>query len=111
MKPTIKDVAKKAEVSIATVSRILNKLGGYSPGTEEKVNKEKERSIEALLASGQTPLLKCLKRLAQSKRSDLCPDCRSNLFEVHDGVERCFNCKKVRANSNEKKIVCQRRKN
>lgn len=39
MKPTIKDVAKKADVSIATVSRILNKLGGYSSGTEEKVNK------------------------------------------------------------------------
>ena len=37
LKPTIKDVAKKADVSIATVSRVLNKLGGYSPETEVKV--------------------------------------------------------------------------
>ncbi|MBI9100610.1 MAG: LacI family DNA-binding transcriptional regulator, partial [Spirochaetaceae bacterium] len=39
MKPTIKDVARKANVSIATVSRILNNLGGYSPGTKEKVDR------------------------------------------------------------------------
>lgn len=39
MKPTIKDVAKKADVSIATVSRVLNNLGGYSPDTYGKVMK------------------------------------------------------------------------
>ncbi|MEK8130311.1 LacI family DNA-binding transcriptional regulator [Paenibacillus filicis] len=41
MKPThsatIKDVAKKAKVSIATVSRVLNNLTGYSDKTRQKV--------------------------------------------------------------------------
>lgn len=37
MKPTIKDVAKAANVSVATVSRILNGLEGYSKETKEKV--------------------------------------------------------------------------
>lgn len=36
-KPTIKDVAKLANVSIATVSRILNNLDGYSEDTRKKV--------------------------------------------------------------------------
>lgn len=39
MSNTIKDVAKQANVSIATVSRVLNGLGGYSKSTEEKVIK------------------------------------------------------------------------
>jgi LacI family transcriptional regulator len=37
MSYTIKDVARKANVSIATVSRVLNDQGGYSPKTKEKV--------------------------------------------------------------------------
>ncbi|MEC2343790.1 LacI family DNA-binding transcriptional regulator [Paenibacillus barengoltzii] len=37
MNPTIKDVAKKANVSIATVSRVLNNLQGYSDQTKAKV--------------------------------------------------------------------------
>ncbi|ENH95515.1 LacI family transcriptional regulator, partial [Gracilibacillus halophilus YIM-C55.5] len=37
MSVTIKDVANKANVSIATVSRILNHKPGYSPETERKV--------------------------------------------------------------------------
>lgn len=36
---TIKDVAKKANVSIATVSRVINDLGGYGPATKDKVLK------------------------------------------------------------------------
>ncbi|HPZ15552.1 MAG TPA: LacI family DNA-binding transcriptional regulator [Sphaerochaeta sp.] len=35
--PTIKDVAKLAGVSIATVSRVLNKLAVVNPDTEQKV--------------------------------------------------------------------------
>jgi LacI family transcriptional regulator len=37
MKPTIKDVARKANVSIATVSRILNNEKGYGEETRKKV--------------------------------------------------------------------------
>ena len=37
MSYTIKDVAKHANVSIATVSRVLNGQSGYSKATEEKV--------------------------------------------------------------------------
>lgn len=37
MVPTIRDVAKKANVSVATVSRILNGLTGYSDKTKQKV--------------------------------------------------------------------------
>lgn len=38
MNPTIKDVAQKANVSIATVSRVLHNLGGYSDQTKQKVD-------------------------------------------------------------------------
>jgi len=37
MRPTIKDVAKKAKVSTATVSRIVNQLDGYSEETRQRV--------------------------------------------------------------------------
>lgn len=42
MKPTIKDVAKKANVSVATVSRVLNNLSGYSNKTKQTVLKAME---------------------------------------------------------------------
>lgn len=41
---TIHDVAKEANTSIATVSRVINDLGGYSETTKEKVLK----AVEAL---------------------------------------------------------------
>jgi LacI family transcriptional regulator len=44
LNPTIKDVAKYADVSIATVSRIVNGLPGYSEDTKKKV----QEAIEAL---------------------------------------------------------------
>ncbi len=37
MNPTIKDVARKAKVSVATVSRVLNNLPGYTEETRKKV--------------------------------------------------------------------------
>lgn len=37
MTPTIKDVALKAKVSVATVSRVLNDLPGYSEDTRQRV--------------------------------------------------------------------------
>ncbi|UJF36412.1 substrate-binding domain-containing protein [Paenibacillus hexagrammi] len=39
MVPTIRDVAKKSNVSVATVSRVLNGLNGYSDKTKQKVLK------------------------------------------------------------------------
>ncbi|KZZ85103.1 LacI family DNA-binding transcriptional regulator [Bacillus sp. SJS] len=39
MRPTIKDVARDSGVSVATVSRIVNGLPGYSPETRKKVMK------------------------------------------------------------------------
>lgn len=48
MKITIKEVAKKAQVSIATVSRVLNNLPGYLPETKQKV-------LEAIEELGYTP--------------------------------------------------------
>lgn len=44
MIPTIKDIARVADVSIATVSRVINDLGGYSKETQKKV----EKAIEEL---------------------------------------------------------------
>ena len=37
MQYTIKDIAKRANVSIATVSRVINGLGGYSEETKTKI--------------------------------------------------------------------------
>ena len=37
MQYTIKDIAKRANVSIATVSRVINGLGGYSEETKQKI--------------------------------------------------------------------------
>lgn len=37
MQYTIKDIAKKANVSIATVSRVINDRGGYSEETKQKI--------------------------------------------------------------------------
>ncbi|CAG9718242.1 LacI family DNA-binding transcriptional regulator [Clostridium neonatale] len=45
MKATIKDVATRANVSVATVSRVVNNLDGYSDETKEKV-------LEAIKESG-----------------------------------------------------------
>jgi len=43
MKVTIKDVAKKANVSITTVSRVINKIEGY---TNEETKKRILKVIE-----------------------------------------------------------------
>ena len=43
-RPTIRDVARQAGVSTATVSNVMNKTGTFSPETERKV----QFAIEAL---------------------------------------------------------------
>ncbi len=48
MNPTIKDVARQAGVSVATVSRILNNQPGYAPATKERV-------LEVVQEIGYTP--------------------------------------------------------
>ncbi|MET3729153.1 LacI family transcriptional regulator [Fictibacillus halophilus] len=83
MNPTIKDVAKHANVSIATVSRIVNGLPGYSEETKKKV----QRSIEAL---GYQP--NAIARGLINKRTQtigvLFPDVSGMLSsEVLEGVE------------------------
>jgi LacI family transcriptional regulator len=80
---TIKDVAKKANVSIATVSRVLNNQGGYSPKTKEKV-------LSAIKELGYQP--NALARGLINKRTEtigiLIPEV-SNMFaaKIFHGVE------------------------
>ena len=72
---TIRDVAKQANVSIATVSRIINKKGKYSKETEQKVKKaiDKLRYTTNVIAkklktgtTGTIGLVTCEFRLLQS---------------------------------------------
>ncbi|MFC0189293.1 LacI family DNA-binding transcriptional regulator [Fictibacillus aquaticus] len=84
MNPTIKDVAKKANVSTATVSRILNGLPGYSEETKKKVT-------EAIAELGYQP--NAVARGLINKRTQtigvLFPDVSGMLSsEVLEGVER-----------------------
>ncbi|MDD9312465.1 substrate-binding domain-containing protein [Cytobacillus firmus] len=87
MSYTIKDVAKKANVSIATVSRILNGQGGYSEKTKFKVLKV----IEEL---GYQP--NAVARGLINKRTHtigvLFPKLSSSLVtDLLDGIEKAAN--------------------
>lgn len=42
-KPTIRDVAEEAGISVATVSRVLNNKSGYGPETKERVQQAIEK--------------------------------------------------------------------
>jgi len=46
--PSIRDIARMAGVSVATVSRVINQNGRFSPGTEARVR-------QAIVASGYIP--------------------------------------------------------
>jgi LacI family transcriptional regulator len=87
MSYTIKDVARKANVSIATVSRVLNNQGGYSPKTKEKV-------LAAIKELGYQP--NALARGLINKRTKtigiLFPEV-SNMFasKILHGVENVVN--------------------
>lgn len=83
MKPTVRDVASKANVSVATISRIINNKGGYSKETEKKVLKVIEEmgyEINAVargLATKNTNII-----------GVLIPDAATSVFgEVLNGVE------------------------
>lgn len=83
MNPTIKDVAATAQVSVATVSRVLNDLPGYSEETRKKV-------LQAIAELGYEP--NALARGLVSKRSHtigvLMPNLSSMVAsEILKGIE------------------------
>ncbi|WP_438349798.1 LacI family DNA-binding transcriptional regulator [Paenibacillus sp. FA6] len=81
--PTIKDVAKNANVSVATVSRVLHNLSGYS-------NKTKLKVLQAVEDLGYHP--NAIARGLINKRTQtigvLFPDVSSNFSsEILHGIE------------------------
>lgn len=89
MKHTIKDVARMANVSIATVSRILNNQSGYSEETKQKV-------LEIINEIGYEP--NAVARGLVSKRTRtiglLVPDLTSTFAtELLKGVEKGANAR------------------
>ncbi|HEX7713646.1 MAG TPA: LacI family DNA-binding transcriptional regulator [Bacillota bacterium] len=96
MNPTIKDVAVTANVSVATVSRVLNDLPGYSEETRQKV-------LQAITKLGYEP--NALARGLVSKRSHtigiLMPSLSSMVAsEILKGIEDTAH------RSNQSVIVC-----
>jgi len=87
--PTIKDVAKVSGVSVATVSRVLHNLSGYSDKTKQKVLK----AVEEL---GYQP--NAIARGLINKRTQtigvLVPDVSSSFSsEILHGIEQVANDK------------------
>ncbi|QAY68102.1 LacI family DNA-binding transcriptional regulator [Paenibacillus protaetiae] len=81
--PTIKDVAKAANVSVATVSRVLHNLAGYSDKTKQKV-------LQAVADLGYKP--NAIARGLINKRTQtigvLFPDVSSNFSsDILHGIE------------------------
>jgi LacI family transcriptional regulator len=85
--PTIKDVADHANVSIATVSRVLNSSGYVSPELDQRVRK----AIE-LLGYQPNTIARNLRRNENLTIGVLIPDSNNPFFaEVAKGIEdACF---------------------
>lgn len=83
MKYTIRDVAKKANVSITTVSRVFNGNNGVSPKTRKRVLKVIEElgySPSAMASGLKTNLSKCIGIAV--------PDALGDFYgEIIDGIE------------------------
>lgn len=80
---TIQDVAKRAETSIATVSRVLNNKGGYSKKTKEKVMEVVEE-----LGYESNAIARSLKRNKTNTIGVLVPNVSSMLAnEILNGIE------------------------
>lgn len=83
-KPTIRDVARQAEVSVATVSRVLNGLGGYSEETGAKVRKVIKELNFAANAIARSLSVKSSKIIGV-----LLPDTGTDVFvDVLHGIEK-----------------------
>ncbi|MDN6161299.1 MAG: LacI family transcriptional regulator, partial [Atopostipes sp.] len=81
---TIEDVAKKANTSIATVSRVLNQKGGYSERTEETVN----QAIDELNYESNA-IARSLKKRKTNTVGVLVPNVSSMLAnEILTGIEK-----------------------
>lgn len=80
---TIKDVAKRANVSIATVSRVINGLGGVRPQTEKRIL----NAIEELNYSPNNLARSMVRRRTQTI-GVIVPDIANPFFpEVIKGIE------------------------
>ena len=83
MKPTLKDVARESNVSTATVSKVINKLGGYSKKTEERV-------LEVIKKLGYEPNAVARSLAMKSTRiiGVLIPNAETSVFaQLLDGIE------------------------
>lgn len=80
---TIEDVAKKANTSIATVSRVLNDKGGYSEKTKERV-----MGVVNALGYESNAIARSLKRNKTNTIGVLVPNVSSMLAnEILNGIE------------------------
>lgn len=83
-KPTIQDVAKKAGVSIATVSRVINQLGGVRKATEERILKAIDELQYIRSAVARSMIMKKTKTIGI-----IVPDINNPFFPlVVSGVEQ-----------------------
>lgn len=85
--PTIKDVAAKANVSVATVSRVLNGLSGFSVETEKKV-----REAMASLGYQYNAIARNLKMKKTNTIAVLIPRVETTFYlNILNGIEDAAN--------------------
>ena len=83
-KTTILDVAREANVSVATVSRVVNKQGGVRPRTEEKIQKAISE-----LGYVRNAIARSMVRKETKTIGVLIPDITNPFFSrVISGIER-----------------------
>jgi LacI family transcriptional regulator len=83
-KPTIEDVAKLANVSIATVSRVINNQGGVRKATEERILKAIEE-----LGYIRSAVARSMKRKETYTIGVIVPDIKNPFFPlVVSGIEQ-----------------------
>jgi LacI family transcriptional regulator len=87
-KLSIKQIAQLANVSVATISRVMNQSGGYSTETEEKVKKVIEKyhyipnSVAKGLRTNKTPIIGIVvPDIANEYFAKLTWDIQTELFE------------------------------